>query len=143
MMTNQNSLTLNKLFCSLLTSVAIFTFTGSASAAGLGVGAGMGANVGAGAGGNAGMEAGAGAQAEGSAGVNANSSAGDRMSTEGRANQNSQVKPGATRGMERAHERMNGMGSEHEQATDAQATSRRSVKAHHKGKSTAKGKMQQ
>lgn len=145
MMTNQNSLTMKKLFCSLLTSAAVFTVAGSASAAGLGAGAGLGANVGAGTRGNAGMEAAlaAGAHAEGAAGVNANGSAGGRMSTEGSVNQNSQVLPEATRGSERAHERMNQMASEHEQAADAEATSRQSVKAHHKGKSTAKGKMPQ
>jgi len=140
MMTHQNSLVMKKIFCSLLTSAAVFTFAASASAAGLGGGAGMGANVGAGAGGNAGMDAPAGAsvQAEGSAGVNANSSAGDHMSTEGGANQNSQVRPGATSGLDRAQERMSQMGSEHEQATEAEAASKPSVKARHKGKSTAK-----
>ena len=140
-MTNQNSLTMKKLFCSLLASAAVFTVAGSATAAGLGVDA----NAGAGSRSNAGMEAplAAGVHAEGSAGVSANSPAGNRMGAQGSANQNSQVLPEATRGTERAHEQMNQMGSGHEQATDAEATSRQSVKARHKGKSTAKGKLQQ
>ncbi|MHB1333994.1 MAG: hypothetical protein ACYCY1_15495 [Sulfuriferula sp.] len=139
LMTNQNPLTMKRIFCSLLSGAALFAVAGSASA--VGVGAGLDANVGAGARGNAGMEAptAAGAHAEGSAGMNQQGSS--HMSTEGSANQNSQMSPESTKGMDRAHERMNGMGSEH-QAPGAGTKTKQSVKSHHKVKSKAKSEAQ-
>lgn len=123
MMANKNSLNMKKLLGSLLTGAAIFTVAGSASATGMDTPATVGAHAG------------------GLAGSDMNSSG--HMSTEGNANQNSQMSPGATRSIERAHERMNEMGSEHERATVAETTSKHLTKARHKGKSMAKGQMQQ
>ncbi|MES2366732.1 MAG: hypothetical protein V4563_12685 [Pseudomonadota bacterium] len=139
LMINRNPLTKKKIFCSLLGGAAIFALAGSASAVGLD------ANVSAGARGNTGsMEA----PAAASAGVNASGSAGantqgsSHMSAEGNTNQNSRMTPESTKGMERAHERMSGMGSEHEQAAHAGTKTQHSIKSHHKVKSKAKSEAQ-
>ena len=90
---------------------ASLAFAGLASAAGLGAGLGVGANINAQVGGQAG------------------GGASTHMSAEGSLNQNSQMRPDASRGMDRAQERMNAMGMEHEMATELEASSKQTVKA--------------
>jgi len=136
MMTKQNALRMKKLFCSVLGSATIFAVASSASAVGLGGNANVGAGVSSGA--DTSAPAGATATVGGSAGMNAADS--NHRGGEGNPNQNSQTSPNATRDMERAHERMNGMGSEHEQATDAKTRTKRSAKSHHKAKASVKMK---
>lgn len=126
MMTKQNSLRMKNIFCSVLGSAAIFAVASSASAIGLGGNANVGAGVGSSA--NTSAPAGATATVGGTAGMNAADSI--HPGREGNPNQNSQTSPNASRDMEPAHERMNGMGSEH----DAKTRTKRSAKSHHRAK---------
>lgn len=52
-----------------------------------------------------------------------------QMSPEGSLNQNSQAVPGAARGKDRAQERMDPMGMEHEQATKQETDPEKTAKA--------------
>lgn len=99
---------IKKNLLSMMLAGAGIAFAASASAANVGAGVGVGANVNAQAGSQNGVKAGGGAQMDGSADA--------QMSPEGSLNQNSQMLPDATRGLDRAQERMSPMGAEIEQA---------------------------
>ena len=118
--------TRSKLLGMLLVSIASVGFAAGASAVDVDVG--VGANVGvqaptAGAQGNAGAATG-GAHVDGAADA--------RMKTQDKLNHNDQKLPEATRGMERAQERMNEAGVEHEQATAVGTKSKKHAKKKHK-----------
>lgn len=103
--------TRSPLLTSILAGVASASFTAAALAAGVGVGAG--ASVGAG----AQVTAPGQAQVGGSADAN--------MSTSGSANTNAQWQDGATRGADRAAERIKGTG---ETATELEASGKANAK---------------
>lgn len=105
-----------------------FAANASAANVGAGVGVGVGADVNAQAGSQNGVKAGGGAQMDGSADA--------QMSPEGSLNQNSQMLPDATRGMDRAQERMSPMGAEVEQATGKKETDKKTAKRKRDKKST-------
>lgn len=65
---------------------------------------------------------------------------GDHMSPSGQANGNAQSKPDATRGMDRAQERMNEHGAAHQQATAKERHRARTHAASKKGKKAKKAR---
>lgn len=101
----------SKLLGMLLIGIGSVGFAAGASAVG------VGANVGVQTQGNAGTSAAGGARVEGSSDA--------RVNTHENLNQNDQKLPDATRGTERAQERMNAAGAEHEQATTVGAKSKK------------------
>ena len=105
--------TRSKLLGMLLVGIASAGFAAGASAVDVGVGA------------NVGVQA-------PTAGVQPQGNADARMKTEDKLNRNDQKLPEATRGMERAQERMNEAGAEHEQATTVGAKSKKHAKTKHK-----------
>jgi hypothetical protein len=118
--------TRSKLLGMLLGGIASVGFAAGASAVDVGVGANVGVqapNVGVQTQGNAGASTG-GAHVDGGADA--------RMKTQDKLNRNDQKLPEATRGMERAQERMNEAGAEHEQATAVGAKSKKHAKKKHK-----------
>jgi len=106
--------TCSKLLGMLLVGIGSLGFAAGASA----VDVGVGANVGVQTQGTAGTPA---------AGARVDESSDARVSTHQNINQNDQKLPDASRGMERAQERMNAVGAEHEQATTVGAKSKKHV----------------
>lgn len=124
MMTYAKSPALKNLLYAVLTTAGLMV-AGGASAADLGVGTKADVEVQ----GDVGTPAG-GAKIEGSAESG--------VSTEGSLNQNAQGQPEATRGLDRAQERMSPMGKEHEQATELEGATEESLKARKGSKTTGK-----
>ena len=114
--------TRSKLLGILLVGIASAGFAAGASAVDVGVGA------------NAGVQApNAGVQTQGNVGAatggaHVDGGADAHMKTQDKLNSNDQKLPEATRGMERAQERMNEAGAEHEQATTVGAKSKKHAK---------------
>ena len=114
--------TRSKLLGMLLVGIASVGFAACASAVDVGVGANVGVQAP-----NAGVQT-QGTVGTSTGGAHVDGGADARMKTQDNFNQNDQKLPDATRGKERAQERMNEAGTEHEQATTVGAKSKKYAK---------------